>query len=97
MAHILIIGHGINGLTTALQLKKLIAEEDWITVVSQERYGVIKSGLPYVGLGLRPLAEANVKLKPILERFGIHHSVGRVASPAPARSSILARPISWSR
>ena len=88
MAHILIIGHGINGLTTALQLKKLIAEEDWITVVTQERYGVIKSGLPYVGLGLRPLDEANVKIKPILERFGIHHTIGTVASLHPERQIV---------
>ena len=89
MAHILIVGHGLNGLTAALQLNKLIGQDDWITVISQERYGVVNSALPYVSVGLRPIEEARIKLAPLFDQLNINHIEGTVEALFPERQVVV--------
>lgn len=89
MAHILIIGHGLNGLTAALQLNKLIDPDDWITVISHERYGVVNSALPFVSVGLRPMEEARIKLAPLFEQHNINHIEGKVEALLPERQVVV--------
>ena len=89
MAHILIIGHGLNGLTAALQLNRLTGEDDWITLLSQERYGLISSALPYVSVGLRAMDQARIEIAPLLARQNIRHILGGVAALYPERQVVV--------
>ncbi len=89
MAHILIVGEGLNGLTAALQLKKLTSQEDWITVISQEQCGIVKTSLPYVSVGLRPMREARIELAPLLKRHKIHHIVSPIKQLHPLRQVVM--------
>lgn len=89
MAHIVIIGHGISGLTAALQLKKLIADEDWVTVISSDRFAVVKSALPYVSMGLRDLKDVQVDLKPLFNKFNIKYKFAEVSELHPERRVVV--------
>lgn len=89
MAHIVIIGNGIASLTAALQLKKLVSEQDWITVVSKERYGTIKSALPYVSMGLRSLKDVRVDLGKLFDKFDIKYLFSSVTELHPERQVII--------
>lgn len=88
MAHIVIIGQELGCLTAALQLKKLISDADWITVVSQRQAGLMKSAVPYVSLGLRAFKDAEVAITPLLERRNIRHIQARVTGLYPKRQII---------
>ena len=89
MAHIVIIGNGIASLTAALQLKKLVSGQDWITVVSEDQYGVLKSALPSVSMGLRSLKGIRVDLKKLFEKFKIKYLFASVSSLHPERQVII--------
>ncbi len=89
MAHIVIIGNGIASLTAALQLKKLVSDQDWITVVSEDQYGVLKSSLPSVSMGLRSLKDVRVDLKKLFEKFKIKYLFSSVSSLHPERQVII--------
>lgn len=89
MAHIVIIGNGIASLTAALQLKKLVSDQDWITVISAEQFGVVKTALPYVSMGLRSLKDVRVDLKPLFDKLNIKHIVSTVSKLHPERQIII--------
>ncbi len=89
MAHIVIVGQGLRCLSQALQLNKYIADEDWITVVSQQSFGLVKSALPYVSVSLRPFADALVDIGPSLKRCSINHIVSGVKELHPVRQVIV--------
>lgn len=89
MAHIVIIGHGLSGLTAALQLKKLILDGDWVTVISGERDGVLRSALPFVSMGLRSINDARIELEPLFAKFGIKGVFAKVQELHPDRQVIV--------
>ncbi|CAN0455885.1 unnamed protein product, partial [Scytosiphon promiscuus] len=89
MAHIVITGHGYTAVTAALQLKQLISDEDWITVISSERFGVAKSVLPYVGMGLRPINEVRVELKSLFRKFDLKYIFANIAELHPKRRVVV--------
>lgn len=88
MAHIVIVGNGLSAMSAALQVKKLISDEDWITVVSRGAFGIVKSALPYVSLGLCREASCRVDIGPPLSERGIHHIISRVTGLFPERQII---------
>lgn len=89
MAHILIVGQGLSGLTAALQLKRLIAEDNWITVISPERYGVVQSALPYVSVGLRSIEQSRIEIAPLLAGLGIKHIQSSVRAMHTERQIVV--------
>ena len=89
MAHIVIIGQGLAGLTAALQLKKLIADDDWITIISGADSGFVRTALPYVALGLSDADTARIDISKLCEKFSIKLKTGRVAALHPARQIIV--------
>lgn len=89
MAHILIVGQGLSGITAALQLNKLIAEDDWMTVVSPERHAIIKTALPEVSLGLRSIDEARIEIEPLMARNHIGYIQADIEALHPERQIVV--------
>ncbi|GJM02420.1 MAG: pyridine nucleotide-disulfide oxidoreductase [Rhodomicrobium sp.] len=89
MAHIVIIGQGLQCLTAALQLKKLMADEDWVTIISRSGEGIVRSALPYVSVGLQKVDAARLDIAEICERFSINLTLGSVRELHPERQVVV--------
>jgi sulfide:quinone oxidoreductase len=71
MAHIVILGAGLGGIPTALDMKALSRPEDQVTVVSKmDKYTFIPSN-PWVAVGWRNAEQIEVPLTKIFEKRGI--------------------------
>lgn len=89
MAHIVIIGQGVQGFTAALQLKKLLSDEDWVTIIAPRAEAVMRTALPYISIGVKSLDSERLDLAQLCERFSIKLTIGKVAELHPDRQVVV--------
>lgn len=72
MAHIVVVGAGIGGLPMAYDLRKHLAKDHKVTVVSNVADFTFTPSNPWVGVGWRKRKDVSIPLAPILKRKKIH-------------------------
>ena len=71
MAHIVVIGAGIGGLPTAYELRHLLSRQHTVTLISDTPFFTFIPSLPWVGLGLKSVADVQMAVEPVARRLGI--------------------------
>ncbi|ABW25508.1 NAD(P)/FAD-dependent oxidoreductase [Acaryochloris marina] len=71
MAHIVVIGAGLAGLPTAYELRYLLPSQHQITLISNTSKFTFIPSLPWVALGLIPLAKIQLELEELVIQQGI--------------------------
>jgi sulfide:quinone oxidoreductase len=71
MAHIVIMGAGIGGMTGAYEMRELLPAEHKVTVVSAVDYFQFVPSNPWLAVGWRQRDDIVLKVGPLLERKGI--------------------------
>jgi sulfide:quinone oxidoreductase len=72
MAHIAILGAGTGGMPAAYELRKILDKQHQITVINAVDYFQFVPSNPWVAMGSRTRDDITFKIKPYLERKGIH-------------------------
>ncbi len=78
MAHVVILGAGIGGLTAAYDMKERLRPSDTLTVISENPYFQFTPSNPWVAVNWRTREDITMELAPYLKKKGI----GLVATPA---------------
>lgn len=71
MARVAIIGAGLGGLPTAYEVRHALPKEHQVTLISNQPKFTFVPSLPWVGLGLKSLAQIQLDLAAIVPRHGI--------------------------
>ena len=71
MAHIVILGAGVGGMSMAYDMREQARAQDKITVVSNHPYFQFKPSNPWVAVNWRTRDDTTVDVGPLLERKGI--------------------------
>ena len=72
MAHIVVLGAGIGGISTAYELKATIRKnQDHITVISDKSYFQFTPSNPWVGVGWRKRSDITIDLEPLFKKHDI--------------------------
>lgn len=83
MAHIVVIGGGLGGLPAAYELRRLLPHQHKITLISNRPKFTFVPSLPWVGLGLKSLAQIQLDLGKIVPQHGIEWIHGEVSAINP--------------
>jgi len=71
MAHVVVLGAGVGGLTAAYDMKEQLRPEDKLTVVSNNPYFQFTPSNPWVAVGWRTRDDITMELAPYLAKKGI--------------------------
>jgi sulfide:quinone oxidoreductase len=71
MAHIVILGGGIGGMTAAYDIKEQVGSSDKVTVVSEHSYFQFTPSNPWLAVNWRTREDITFEMGPYLERKGI--------------------------
>jgi sulfide:quinone oxidoreductase len=71
MAHIVILGGGIGGMTAAYDIKEQVGPNDKVTVVSEHPYFQFTPSNPWLAVNWRTREDITFEMGPYLERKGI--------------------------
>lgn len=71
MAHIVVLGAGVGGISAAYELKAELGRHHKITLISNTPYFQFTPSNPWVGVGWRTKEDITVELKPLMEKFAI--------------------------
>jgi sulfide:quinone oxidoreductase len=71
MAHIIVLGAGIGGISMAYELKEAVGHNHSITLVSNTPYFQFTPSNPWVGVGWRTKQDITIELAPLMAKFGI--------------------------
>jgi sulfide:quinone oxidoreductase len=71
MAHVVVLGAGIGGLTAAYDMKEQLRSGDTLTVISENPYWQFTPSNPWVAVSWRTREDITFDLAPYLERKGI--------------------------
>ncbi len=71
MAHIVILGGGIGGMTAAYDMKEQVGPNDKVTVVSEHPYFQFTPSNPWLAVNWRTREDITFEMGPYLERKGI--------------------------
>jgi sulfide:quinone oxidoreductase len=88
MADIVVVGGGLGGLPTALELRHLLPQEHRVLLVSDRPQFTFIPSLPWVGLDMTALARVQMELAPVLERVGIVWISGTVTALDPQAQTL---------
>lgn len=88
MAHIVVIGAGIGGLPTAYELRHLLPRQHKITLISDTSKFTFIPSLPWVALGLTPLAKIQLDIPQLVTKRGIEWIEGSVQAIDPTNQQI---------
>jgi sulfide:quinone oxidoreductase len=72
MAHVVILGAGIGGLTAAYDMKEKLGPSDKLTVISENPYFQFTPSNPWVAVNWRTREDITMELAPYLEKKGIN-------------------------
>ncbi|MGE5466293.1 MAG: NAD(P)/FAD-dependent oxidoreductase [Ignavibacteria bacterium] len=72
MAHVVVLGAGIGGLTAAYDMKEQLRPSDKLTVIAENPYFQFTPSNPWVAVGWRTREDITMDLKPHLEKKGIN-------------------------
>lgn len=71
MAHIVILGAGLGGLSMAFAMRKAARPDDYVTVVCDDTHFHFVPSNPWVAVGWRTREDVSVELKPVLDKKNI--------------------------
>lgn len=72
MAHVVVLGAGVGGLTAAYDMKEQLRPSDKLTVISENPYFQFTPSNPWVAVSWRSREDITMDLKPHLEKKGIN-------------------------
>jgi sulfide:quinone oxidoreductase len=88
MAHIVVLGGGIGGVSCAYELKRAIRKEDRITLVSDKPFFQFTPSNPWVAVKWREKKDITVDLATVLPRHGIAFSAAGAARVHPVENRV---------
>jgi len=91
MAHIVVLGAGIGGMSAAYELREKLAKEHRVTVVGEGEHFSFTPSNPWVAVGWRKPAQIQVGVRPHLAKKGIEFEAGGAERVVPEQSHLLLR------
>jgi sulfide:quinone oxidoreductase len=91
MAHIVVLGAGIGGMTAAYEIREKLSREHRVTVVGEGEQFSFTPSNPWVAVGWRKPAEIQVGVRPHLARKGIEFDAGGAGRVVPEESHLVMR------
>lgn len=88
MAHIVILGAGLGGLSMAYAMRKAARHDDRVTVVSDDTHFHFVPSNPWVAVRWRKREDVDVELRPVLDRKGIGFDASGAKRVHPERNEI---------
>lgn len=88
MAHIVVLGGGIGGLSVVYELKEFLRNEDRITLVSNKPFFQFTPSNPWVAVSWRKKKDITVELAPLMKKHGVGFSDVGVKQLMPEENKI---------
>ena len=88
MAHIVVLGGGIGGVSCAYELKGAIRKEDRITLVSNKPFFQFTPSNPWVAVKWRTRSDIIVDLATVMQKHGINFSAAGAARVHPTEDRV---------
>lgn len=88
MAHIVVLGGGIGGVSCAYELKHTVRKEDRVTLVSNKPFFQFTPSNPWVAVKWRSKADITIDLGPVLQKQGIDFSAAGATRVHPTENRI---------
>ena len=79
MAHIVVLGGGIGGVSSAYELKQAIRREDRVTLVSNKPFFQFTPSNPWVAVKWRTKNDITIDLASVLPKHGVAFSAAGAA------------------
>ena len=91
MAHIVVLGAGIGGMSAAYEIREKLGKDHRVTLVGESEQFSFTPSNPWVAVGWRKPAEIQVGVRPHLARKGIEFDAGGAQRVVPEASHLLMR------
>jgi len=88
MAHIVVLGGGIGGVSCAYELKDAVRKEDRVTLVSNKPFFQFTPSNPWVAVNWRAKDDITVDLATVMPKHGIAFSAAGAARVHPAENRV---------
>ncbi len=88
MAHIVVLGGGIGGVSCAYEVKQVLRREDRVTLVSNKPFFQFTPSNPWVAVRWRSKDDITIDLATVLPRHGIAFSAAGAARVHPAGNRV---------
>jgi sulfide:quinone oxidoreductase len=88
MAHIVVLGGGIGGVSCAYELREAVRKEDRVTLVSNKPFFQFTPSNPWVAVKWRSKGDITIDLASVLPKRGIDFNAAGVAHVHPADNRI---------
>ena len=88
MAHIVVLGGGIGGVSCAYEVKQVVRREDRVTLVSNKSFFQFTPSNPWVAVRWRSKDDIIIDLATVLPRHGIAFSAAGAARVHPAENRV---------
>ena len=88
MAHIVVLGGGIGGVSCAYEVKQVLRREDRVTLVSNKPFFQFTPSNPWVAVRWRSKDDITIDLATVLPRHGIAFSAAGAARVHPAENRV---------
>jgi sulfide:quinone oxidoreductase len=88
MAHIVVLGGGIGGVSCAYELKEAVRPEDRITLVSNKPFFQFTPSNPWVAVKWRSKGDITIDLATVLKKHGIAFNAAGAAKMVPAENRV---------
>ena len=88
MAHIVVLGGGIGGVSCAYELKQAVRPEDRVTLVSNKSFFQFTPSNPWVAVKWRSKNDITVDLATVLPRHGVNFSAAGAARVHAAENRV---------
>jgi sulfide:quinone oxidoreductase len=88
MAHIVVLGAGVGGVSAAYELNDKLGRKHQITLLSSLPYFQFTPSNPWVGVGWRTKSDITIELAPLMKKFGIGFDATGAKALKPAESAI---------
>jgi sulfide:quinone oxidoreductase len=88
MAHIVVLGGGIGGVSCVYELKEAVRPEDRVTLVSNKPFFQFTPSNPWVAVKWRSKADVTIELAPVMAKHGIGFSAAGAARVHPAENRV---------
>lgn len=88
MAHIVVLGGGIGGVSCAYELKQAVRKEDRVTLVSNKPFFQFTPSNPWVAVKWRSKDDITIDLGAVMPKHGITFSAAGAARVHPAENRV---------
>ena len=88
MAHIVVLGGGIGGVSCAYELKKTVRKQDRVTLVSNQPLFQFTPSNPWVAVKWRAKDDITIGLAPVLSRHGVGFSAAGAKRVYPLENRV---------